>query len=221
MSVNTSTNTISQNIPPQIAVDDDVYYPSTVENYMPETNVHFVLISNLAVTLQSFLQTQNDNYVFGDIMFYYEEGNSRKFVAPDLMVCLGMNQKPSKGVFKLWEEKHVPQVIIEIASESTWLKDLTSKYALYQWLGVEEYYIFDPQYAFLPESLMAYHLIESEFVKIEIADMRIFSPKLKLELVNTGETLRLFNPEANEFLMTMEEMQVENERLKAELAKIR
>ena len=52
-----------------ISDDDEIYYPSTVENYMPENNIHFVLIANLAVMLQAFLQRARGNYVFGDIMF--------------------------------------------------------------------------------------------------------------------------------------------------------
>ena len=221
MSVETSTITTQKHYPPMISDDDEIYYPSTVENYMPENNIHFVLIANLAVMLQAFLQRARGNYVFGDIMFYYEEGNPRKFIAPDLMVCLNKEKEPSTGVYKLWEERHVPQVVIEIASESTWLKDVSTKLAIYQKLGVKEYYVFDIERTFLPQALLAYRLIEGELVKVEIIDKRILSESLGLECVDTGETLRFFNPETNEFLMTTEEIQAENEKLKAELARLK
>lgn len=181
---------------------------------MPENNIHFVLISNLAVMLQTFLQKQKGNYVFGDIMFYYEEGNPKKFVAPDLMVCLDKKKEPSRGVYKLWQEEAVPQVIIEICSESTWREDLSRKYALYQQLGVSEYYIFDVEFKYLQQPLLAFCLIDGEFVEVEVKNGRVFSEALGLELVDTGETLRLFNPETNSFLMTMEEMAAELEKLK-------
>ena len=221
MSVNVSTITTPKHYPPMVSDGEEIYYPSTIPNYMPENNIHFVLIANLAVILQTFLQRAQGNYVFGDIMFYYEEGNPRKFIAPDLMVCLNKEKEPSKGVYKLWEEQHVPQVVIEIASESTWLKDVSTKLAIYQKLGVKEYYVFDIERAFLPKALLAYRLIEGELLEIEVRDKRILSESLGLELVDTGETLRLFNPQTNEFLMTMEEAQVENERLKAELARLK
>ncbi len=221
MSVETSTITTQTHYPLMISDDDEIYYPSTVEDYMPENNIHFVLIANLAVMLQAFLQRARGNYVFGDIMFYYEEGNPRKFIAPDLMVCLNKEKEPSTGVYKLWEEGHVPQVVVEIASESTWLKDVSTKLAIYQKLGVKEYYVFDIERAFLPQALLAYHLIEGELVKVEVIDKRILSESLGLEFVDTGETLRFFNPETNEFLMTTEEIQAENEKLKAELARLK
>ena len=213
MSMDTSTILNQKNFPPMSSADDNIYYPSTVENYMPENNIHFVLIANLAVMLQTFLQKQNRNYVFGDIMFYYEKGNPRKFVAPDLMICLNKAKEPSKGVYKLWEENAVPQVVIEICSESTWDKDLTTKFSLYERLGVKEYYIFDVEYKCLREPLMAYHRQDEEFVKVEIHDGRVFSRELGLDLVDTGETLRLFNPETAQFLMTMVEMAARIEEL--------
>lgn len=206
MSIDTSTITTQKHYPPMVSDDEEIYYPSTVEDYMPENNIHFVLIANLAVILQTFLQREKGNYVFGDIMFYYEKGNPRKFVAPDLMICLGKTSEPSKGVYKLWEEDHVPQVVFEIASESTWREDLSRKYALYQQLGVKEYYIFDVEYKCLKQPLLAFNLIDGEFAEAEVKDGRVFSKALGLELTDTGETLRLFNPQTGEFLMTMEEM---------------
>ena len=206
MSVNTSTITTQKHYPPQVLDDEEICYSSTIPNYMPENNIHFVLIANLAVILQAFLERKNGNYVFGDIMFYYEKGNRRKFVAPDLMICLGKRKEPSKGVYKLWEEQHVPQVVVEIASESTWREDLSRKYALYQQLGVKEYYIFDVEYKCLKQPLLAYNLIDGEFAEAEVKNGRVFSKALGLELVDTGETLRLFNPETNEFLLTIQEL---------------
>lgn len=214
MSVDTSTITTQKYYPPPVADDEEIYYPSTIPNYMPENNFHFVLIANLAVMLQTFLQRARGNYVFGDIMFYYEEGNPRKFIAPDLMVCLDKEKEPSKGVYKLWEERHVPQVVIEIASESTWLKDVSSKLAIYQKLGVKEYYVFDIERTFLPQALLAYRMETGILTEVEIPNKRILSESLGLELVDTGETLRFFNPETNEFLMTMEEMAQELTELK-------
>ncbi|MGI8670624.1 MAG: Uma2 family endonuclease, partial [Aridibacter sp.] len=116
--------------------------------------------------------------------------------------------------YKLWEEERVPQVVFEISSTSNWRDDLSKKYSLYEKLGVKEYYIFDPEYKALDEPLLAYHLTEGEFVKADVEDKRIFSPTLHLEIVDTGKDLRLFNPNAKEFLMTMEEMAAELAKLK-------
>ncbi len=53
---------------------------------------------------------------------------------------------------------------------------------------------------------ITYRLMEGEVIKVEVKDKRVLSESLGLELVDTGETLRLFNPATNEFLMTTEEM---------------
>lgn len=219
MSVNVSTINHLPNFPPQIAEDEDVFYPDTDESIMPEGILHFLLSVNLASMLMTFFSKREDVKVFGNCMLYYEKGNRRKVISPDLMVCFGLKETPTR-VYKLWETKVVPSVVIEFASETTWLNDVSTKLALYQKLGVKEYYIFDVEYNNLPESLLAYHLIDDELQQIAVNNKRILSHSLGLELVDTDETLRFFNTEANEFLMTMEETQAENERLKAELAKL-
>lgn len=51
-------------------------------------------------------------------------------------------------------------MVIEVSSRRTWLEDLYKKWQLYARLGVREYFLFDPQYDYLPEPLMAWRLGE-------------------------------------------------------------
>ena len=201
MSVNVFTITPKRRFPPQIAEDEDVFYPDTDESIMPEGILHFLLSVNLASMLMTFFSKREDVKVFGNCMLYYEKGNRRKVISPDLMVCFGLKETPTR-VYKLWETKVVPSVVIEFASETTWLNDVSTKLALYQKLGVKEYYIFDVEYNNLPESLLVYRLIDDELQQIAVENKRISSDSLGLELVDTGKTLRFFNPETNKFLMT-------------------
>jgi Uma2 family endonuclease len=203
----------SQTLPKSRKGKVEIYYPETDETIMPEGIIHYLLGVRLVSTLLAFFSEQDDVKVFGNLMFYYEEGNAKKVISPDIMLCFNLQKMPTR-VYKLWTEKVVPSVIIEIASESTWDKDLTSKLAIYQRLGVSEYYIFDVEYKCLRRPLMAFRLVDFVYEEVELENNRVFSPSLNLELVDTGETLRLFNPETNEFLMTMEEMSAEIARLK-------
>lgn len=198
---------------PELPDEDGVYYPDTDETVMPEGVLHFLLSVRLVSALLAFFSARNDVKVFGNVMFYYEKGNVKKVVSPDVMICFGLETMPLR-VYKLWEEKAVPAVIIEFASESTWFKDVSTKIALYQKLGVAEYFVFDPEYKNLPQPLVSFRLIDGVFVEREIVDNRIYCEALKLELVDTAETLRLFDPKTNEFLMTPEEMAAELARLK-------
>lgn len=205
MSVNTSTITNQKPYPPRVSDDEEVYYPDTDESIMPEGIQHFLLSVHLTSTLLAFFASRENVKVFGNCMLYYEEGNPRKVISPDLIICFGLEKTPTR-VYKLWETKVVPSVVIEFASETTWLKDVSTKLALYQKLGVEEYYIYDVEYAHLPSPLAAYRLDNGVLTEIEVRGKRILSEAVGLELVDTGETLRLFNPETQEFLMTMKEM---------------
>ncbi len=221
--------------------DDEVFYPTSDGKPMGETDVHIRLIMSLIMQMDMFLKNFEDDYVMGDVLFYYVEGNPRKFIVPDVMVLRGVG-KYTRRTYKLWEEKSVPEVVFEISSRGTWREDLQKKYNLYQELGVKEYYIFDPEYDYLPEPLIGYHLKNEKFEEVKVKKRKIFSPALNLEIVDTGETLRLFNPETKSFLPTSEELflkadelaikadefatkaeklESENKRLKAELEKLK
>ena len=118
MSVNVSTINQSRNFPPQIAEDEDIFYPDTDELIIPEGILHFLLSVNLASMLMTFFAKREDVKVFGNSMLYYEKGNPRKVISPDLMICFGLKEMP-KRIYKLWETKVVPAVVIEFASETT------------------------------------------------------------------------------------------------------
>lgn len=186
---------------------------------MGETDWHIDTITYLFQTLKAHFASAPDVKVLADIMFYYEEGDPHKVVSPDVMVVKGVG-KQMRRVFKLWEEKP-PEVVFEISSRKTWGEDLNKKWALYERVGVKEYYIFDPEYDYLPEPLVAYRLKKGELKKVSIKKRRIFSEALGLEIVDTGEGLRLFNPAVKDFLKTIEELTEENERLKKLLEKNR
>jgi Uma2 family endonuclease len=173
--------------------------------------------------------------VTGNIMFYYVEGSPEEVVAPDIMVCFGVN-KGDRTSYKTWEENDViPLVVIELASRSTWHKDRTEKRELYEMLGVKEYYIFNPLYPKNLPAFLAFNLEAGELKRVNFENGRIYSELLGLELVDTGETLRLFDLDKNEFLKNQEELDrevkllsnevkekdAENEDLKAEIERLK
>ena len=220
MSVSVAEKTkVSLSSPPQKNGGKEIYYPESDGKPVAETQIHINIIFNLYEVLGNYFSRKTDVAVIADMMFYYAEGNTRKSIAPDVMVVKGVHKNPRR-IFKLWEEK-APDVIFEISSRGTWRDDLQKKYFLYQEFGVKEYYIFDPEYDYLRDGFVGYHLTDGKFEDIKPNKGRMFSPALGLEIVDTGETLRLFNPETTEFLPTMAETVSEIEKLKAELAKLK
>jgi hypothetical protein len=89
-----------------------------------------------------------------------------------------------------------------LSSRETWREDLYEKWRLYEELGVSEYIIFDPEYDYLMEPLVGFGLVEGKYESASVVEGRLVSDALGLELVDTGETLRLFDPRRGEFLLT-------------------
>jgi len=184
-----------------------IHYPETDGKPMGETDLHIKLIVDLSEALRNFFMRQPDVYVSRDLLLYYEPGNTRKFVVPDVFVVRGV-MKGDRRVYKLWEEGKPPNVVIEISSRETKNADLNRKFHLYERLGVTEYYVFDPEYRYVKPPLRAWRLSGGGYVEVAVIHKgggRVSSGELGLELLDTGQTLRLLNPATGEFLLTPEE----------------
>jgi len=189
-------------------------YPESDGKPMAETDVHRNLLADLVFTLNNYFQAQPDVYVSGNLLVYYVEGNPARCFAPDVFVVRGV-PKGERRIYKLWEEKIAPQFVIELTSRKTWREDLQTKWRLYEELGVQEYFIFDPEYDYLNEALVGYRLENGKYVELEIKDRRVKSETLGLELVDTGETLRLFDPTTGMFLPNTTESAIALQELQA------
>lgn len=212
----------------------EIDYSSSDGQPMAETDIHRDLIAELIGALEAFYRADPNVYVSGNLLLYYEQGNAKKNVAPDVFVVKGI-PKEQRRIYKLWEEGKAPDVVFEISSRATWGDDLQKKWRLYARLGVSEYYLFDPEYDYLEPPLRAYRLQDGEYEEIEIDNGRVLSPALGLEIVDTGVTLRFFNPASNTFLPTRDEVmrakehaesraaaaEAELARLQAELAQLK
>jgi Uma2 family endonuclease len=190
-----------------------IQYPEMDGKPMAETDVHRDLMSELIRELKHFFQSVPDVYVSGNLLLYYVEGNPKKCVSPDVFVVRGVG-KGDRRIYKLWEEGHAPAVVFEISSRQTWGDDLQRKWKLYEQMGVQEYFIFDPEYDYLMEPLVGYRLEEGQYAQLEVAGGRVRSEALALELVDTGVTLRLYDPQTKRFLPTPAE---EADALRAEV----
>lgn len=213
---------------PYFFKESEIYYPEEDGQPMAETDFHIHLIGNLRTALELFFAERADVYVSGCIMFYYLEGAPHEVISPDVMVCFGV-PKGERRTYKVWEENEVvPQIVFEIASRKTWSKDRNQKRELYELLGVKEYYIFNPEYPKRIPAFIAHKFINGKLETISIENGCVNSEVLGLNVVDTGETLRLFNPKTDRFLPTVEELVQErdsfadeNANLKAELERLK
>lgn len=176
-----------------------IEYPESDGQPMGETDKHRKLISHLIEMLEIYFAAQSDVYVSGNLMCYYEENNPKKSISPDVFVVRGV-AKHERRIYKFWEEP-APQVVLEISSRKTRKEDFGEKKDIYAWLGVREYFVFDPE-AKLRAPLRAFRLHRTDLIEEVVTGHRVMSHELGLEFVNTEGTLRVYNPRTKEFLPT-------------------
>lgn len=189
------------------------------EEEMSETTLHFALINYLYNALKLFLAEKENCFVAANLRISYDAENPLKWYAPDVLVAFDV-ENHERTSYHLPTEKIMPQVVFEVASAFTAGNDLGNKYADYARLGVEEYYLLDPDRSLLPDTLIAYQLQNSKLLPVPMKDKRIFSPRLGLEIIDTGDSFRLFDPQNSEPLHTPQEIAEENRILREKLAEI-
>jgi Uma2 family endonuclease len=210
---------------------EDPLYPSEDGKPMGETGIHVRVMLYLYAALRRRYAGQNV-YVAADMFLYYRQGDPRASKAPDVMVVKGVETHERKS-FKLWQEAAGPQVIFEITSPKTVEEDLGPKMEAYQELGVQEYFLFDPEGAELDPPLLGYRLKQGVYAPLKPDREGMLACKeLGLLLAADGDTLRLVDAATGERVLTDAEwaaqekqradaLAEENARLQAELAKLK
>ncbi len=195
-------------------------FPESDGRPMGETGIHVNLIMDLKTTLEIHFQPQEDVLVGSNQLLFYLEGSPKRFLVPDLYVVRGTSREPRRS-YKLWEEGRPPNVVIEISSESTFDQDLERKVDLYELIGVKEYFIFDPQYDLQPQPLIGFRMKGRQYETLRVKHGVVQSKELKLDLTDTGKTLRLRDPKTGQFLLTPQEENDARQQAEAEVARLR
>jgi Uma2 family endonuclease len=199
----------------------EIEYSESDGEPMAETETHVELMINLRFALNCCYRDDPNVYVGANMLMYWVKGDPSKSKAPDVFVVFGTPKKPARRTWKVWEEGKAPDVVIELSSRKTWQEDMYEKWQIYSRLGVREYFLFDPLYEYLPEPLMAWRLVDGQYVPAKVENGRVLSEALGLELLDTGETLRLVDPQTDELLPTEDEEVAARELAEAELEKLR
>lgn len=127
---------------------------------------HQDILLSLAAEFYTYLKGKSCKVYIAPFDVRLPEGgetdeNVRNVVQPDLSVFCDENKLDNKGA------KGSPDLIIEVISPSTLKKDLTIKKALYERMGVREYWIVYP----MEEVIVVYCLnVQGNFGEIETFD---------------------------------------------------
>jgi Uma2 family endonuclease len=143
----------------------DPHYPDSDGKPMGETDFHTIAVQFLRDALQDYFADRPSVYVATQLLLYYDRGNPSGRRDPDILIALNAGNHQRRS-FRVWEEGALPDVVFEISSENTWQEDVGPKRALYQRLGIPEYFLFDAEHRWLNPALQGFCLTSGVYVPI-------------------------------------------------------
>ncbi len=188
-----------------------IHYPSGDGQPVAETFDHLYAILITIEILRLYFQDVQA-CILGNQFLYYEEGNSTKRCAPDVMVIFGV-EPGSRDNYKIWEEGSIPSVVFEMTSPGTKDKDDVDKKILYAQIGIEEYWQFDPKGEWISEQLRGFRLVGETYVPI----VNSISTALGLRLEVTGALISFYRSDNGEKLLIPSELKQKAQQLESEV----
>lgn len=207
----------------------ELYFPESDGQPMGETGFHVATILHLIGVLQAFFRKRNDVLVSGNQFMYWEPDDPSQVVAPDVYVIFGVASPTPRRTIKTWEEGKAPDVVFEITSRKTKTEDIRTKRALYEELGVREYFLFDPENDYLRPPLQGFKLVSGRYVPLggetlhsELlgVDLRVVEGELRLFNAATGELLLDEAESAEKIEEQTEKIEEQTERIEKQAEKI-
>lgn len=187
---------------------------------MAESDIHWQATAYARHSMDMhFAERKHEVYVASDNFFYWEKGNPRAVVSPDVYVVFGVPGH-LRDCYKMWEENEAaPSFVLEITSRSTRRTDMADKFDTYEaTLRVPEYFLFDPTRDYISTRLSGFRLAGHEYLAIQDnARGYLPSEELGLEFLVQGSELRIFNPQTGTIFPTVEELE-RTARLEAQRA---
>ena len=195
---------------------DDIHYPDSDDEPLPDGRYQVPYFIEIVGTVREYFRDRPDVEVSGNTFIYYEEGNPRRFISPDLHVTLGVTAEgfasmDYRNTYLVWEIGKPADFVLEIASESTARRDVTEKRVLYARIGFGEYWRFDDSSGdFYGEPLVVEYLECGEYRRFDVvpdAEGRPhgYSPALGLWLYWDDGQLRFYDPATGEWLRSRTE----------------
>jgi Uma2 family endonuclease len=189
----------------------EIHYPSSDGKPMAETDIHRDWMFCIISRLQRFFAGVR-NYVSGNLLVYYVEGNPRKSFAPDVFVVKDCEPR-RRNIFKIWKEGKVPNFILETTSDTTQHEDLGRKMRLYAELKVAEYFLYDPRGDWLNPALLGFRLVGGGYVPLEMDEQgALFSEQLGITFKLEDGQLAMFETARGKRLLSDGEQAAEEAR---------
>lgn len=176
-----------------VTVPHEIDYPESDGKPIGETELHRDWTIRILDILRQRYRDQQV-YVASDLLLYYEQSVPTKFVVPDCFVVLNC-AKHRRRTFQTWKEGRGPDVVIEVTSQSTSSVDTIDKPQIYERMGVQEYFLFDPTADYLESSFQGYRLTDGCFHEVLPAEGLYRCLTLGVDFSLRGQDLLIFDSE--------------------------
>ena len=187
-------------IPPVTVEKEEIFYPSEDGEPLAESYDHVNAILTTLQVLTQYLAGRQAT-VLANQFLYYSQGFPKLRVAPDVMVIFDV-APGGRDNYKIWEEGQVPVVIFEMTSPSTKAQDQGFKKTLYEQLGVQEYWLFDPRGEWIEGQLRGYRLSGESYQAITDNSSEVLGLRLEIE----EKRLVFYRQDTGERLLISEEL---------------
>ena len=129
-------------------------------------------ISEFLKDLEAHLGDIVSLFMISNIPIRYDPANQRLFVAPDWYISFNVDIEAIRyeTSYNVWEVGKPPEFALEVASPSTFQRDVYEKPGIYARIGIDEYWMFDPTGGRLyGQALTGFRLVGGEYEPIETA----------------------------------------------------
>ena len=143
---------------------DAVEYPEG--HWIAQSVSHGEAVRQAATALDLHFRDRQDVLVAMELVVYYQRGNSKASLQPDVQVVFGVGRR-DRRTFRVWEEGKAPDFVLEVASPSTAGNDAEYKAQEYARIGVREYWRLDPQGALMASPLEGYEAQRGKYSRVQ------------------------------------------------------
>ena len=157
------------------------------------------------------------------MLMYYRINDNETRVAPDVFVVFGVESRHKRDSWIVWREGKAPDIVMELASGSTWRRDMREKRDIYAEMGVAEYWRFDPSGSYFSPPLIGERLGEGGYNPIDLISssegiLRGHSTVLGLDICALPDgNMRFYDPVSEQWLRTHGEEAAERRASEARL----
>ena len=144
---------------------DEVEYPEG--HWIAQSVGHGDAVRQAATALDYYFRERADVLVAMELVVYYQHGNNKLRLQPDVQVVFGVEYSANRGSFRVWDEGKAPDFVLEVASPSTAENDAKHKAREYARIGVREYWRLDPAGTLMETSLEGYVASAGQYEQVQ------------------------------------------------------